>query len=85
MTEWLVRDGALTQDKCPITAGHREPNCLINLAPQHKDGRNFFSHRKLSNGLFLNLHYGAKDIVRVSRAILEYLGKDPATVHVQVG
>ena len=84
MTEWLIRDGALTPDKCPVTAGHREPNCLINLVPEYKDGRAFPSNRKLTNGLFLNLHHSAYDIVVKCKAMMEELGKDPATVHVQV-
>ncbi len=84
VAEWLIRDGALTADKCPITLGRKDSNCLINLAPQHKDGRDFFSHQKLSNGLLLNHNYSAIATVRVSRTMLEYLGKDPATVHVQV-
>ena len=84
-TEWLIRNGALTLDKCPVSAGHREPNCLINLAPEHKDGRRFPSNLRLSNGLYLNLHHSAHDIVVKSRAMIEELGRDPASVHVQVG
>ena len=83
VVEWLIRDGALTADKCPITVGGK--NYLINLEPRHRDGKDFFTHHKLSNGLFLNHHYSAKDIVKACNRIMEFLGKDPSTVHVQVG
>ena len=83
--EWLIRNGALTPDKCSVIGGHREPNCLINLVPEHKDGRKFPSNHRSSNGLYLNLHHSAHDMVVKSRAMMEELGRDPAKVHVQTG
>ena len=85
VTEWLIRDGALTADKCPITVGRNESNCLINLQPRHRDGRAFARYHELSNGLFLHNNYTAMQIVNVCKGIMEHLGKDPASVHVQVG
>ena len=58
--EWLIRNGALTPNKCPVIGRHRGDNCLINLVPEHKDGRRFPGHHRLSNGLYLNLHHGGE-------------------------
>ena len=84
ITEWLIRDGALTADKCPITVGRNESNCLINLQPRHRDGRAFARYHELSNGLFIHNNYTAMQIVNVCKAMMNHLGRDPASVHVQV-
>ena len=85
VSEWLVRDGALTRDRCPIPAKPRSnKRYSVNLEAKHLDGRDFGSKHKLYNGLWL-YHGGSNvDIVKRCIVIMEYLGKDPATIHVQV-
>ena len=85
VAEWLIRDGAMTACRYPLTIGRQKSNCLINLEPRHPNGKDFIGPQKLSNGTFLNCNYNAVNIVRTCIALLECFGKDPATVHVQVG
>lgn len=85
VAEWLIRDGALTQDKCPVSTNLYPGYCRINSEPKHPNGNSFPDHKALSKGLFLNQTFDAKSAVSESIAIIEHLGKDPATVHVQVG
>ena len=85
LSEWLISDGALTQDKCPIIGGYTQPGCLVNLVPARMDGKAFPSNHRLSNGLYINLHHGAVDVLAKCKAMMLELGKDSATVHVKVG
>ena len=83
--EWLIRDSALTPSRCPIPDGQDSRKNAIHLQPSHPDDSDFYYPHRLSNGLYLcgrgptNLH------IERCKAIVEHLGKDPATVHVQVG
>ncbi len=83
VAEWLIRDGALTQDRCPVSTNQYLDYCRINTEPKHPNGNDFPDHKALSNGLFLN--QTSNNAVSESVAIMERLGKDPADVHVQVG
>ena len=85
ISEWLVRQGTLTPGKCPIPGGPESVWYVVNLEPVHSNGHRFFKPRKLSNELFLSPHGPATSIVKRCRAMMEHLGRDPATVHVQVG
>ena len=85
LAEWLIRDGALTADKCPLSRRQGYSHCLVNSQPRHPDETDIFEPHRLPNGLFLASHGGSLELVRKCRAIMDYLGKDPATVHVQVG
>ena len=85
VAEWLIRDGVLTQDRCPVTVGKNAAYSMVNLQPMHPNGKDFYASHSLSNGLFLAPHANANNIVHKCRAIMEHLGKDPAMVHVQVG
>ena len=85
ITEWLIRDGALTADKCPSPGGQSTAHYSINARPEHANGTRFFAPHELSNGLLLIATGGAQAIVSRCRSIVEHLGKDPATIHVQVG
>ena len=85
VAEWLVRYGALTENECPLTRGQTYSHCLVNTQPKHPSGAEIFEPYTLSNGLFLAAHGGSVELARKSRNIMERLGKDPATVHVQVG
>ncbi len=85
VAEWLIRDGVLSQDRCPVTVGKNDAYSMVSLEPRHPNGKAFYASHSLSNGLFLAPHANANDIVHKCRAIMEHLGKDPASVHVQVG
>ena len=85
LSEWLVRDRVLTHDKCPVSLGKSNAFSTVNLQPRHPNGKEFLTPHKLSNGLFLAPHGSAQDIIYRCRIIMEHLGKDPDSVHVQVG
>ncbi len=86
VSEWLVNDGALNQDMCPIPAKPRSnKRYSVNSEPKHRDGRDFGSMYELPKGLWLYHGGSNRDIVKKCIVILEHCGKDPATVHVQVG
>ena len=85
VAQWLVRDGALTPAKCPVPDNVYSDVYVVNSNPKHPGDRDFARHSQLSNGLFLYTHGTAKIYVDRSIALMEYFGKDPATVHVQVG
>ncbi len=85
VAEWLVRDGALTADRCPVLSGSRLDSAVVNMQPRHPAGTDIYSPHTLSNGLFLAAHGTSQELVRKSLSILTHLGYDPATVHVQVG
>ena len=84
VAEWLVRKGSLTENECPVRRGPNSWSCLVNSLPKHPGGADFYEPHKLSNGLFIAANGGAVELARRSRSIMEYLGKDPATVHVQI-
>ena len=85
VAEWLIRDGKLTAAKCPIPLGRSDRNCLVNSRPKHTNGRDLRSPRELTKGLFLNVDMAPTKLVGRSRELMEHLGRDPATVHVQAG
>ena len=85
VTEWLIADGVLTAAECPIPGGQSTAHYSINVRPEHANGTRFFAPYTLSNGLLLIATGGAQAIISRCRSIVEHLGKDPATVHVQVG
>ena len=63
VAEWLVREGALTAGKCPISAGSKKGYYLIHSQPRHPNGKDFLSPHELSNGLFVCTHVSAKAAV----------------------
>ena len=85
VTEWLIRDGALTPEKVPIPDRTFTDVYIVNSQPKHPGEVEFYRPHKLSNGLFLYTWGNAKMYVDRCITLLEICGKDPSTVHVQVG
>ena len=85
VAEWLIRDGALTPAKCPVPDKVYSDVYVVNIQPKHPRDIDFARHHQLSNSLFLYTHGTAKIYVDRSIALMEYFGKNPSTVHVQVG
>ncbi len=85
VAEWLIREGVLGPEACPVTAGRDVGYSTVNLTPSHPNGDGFKSEHHLSNGLYLDANFGLKGAVSVCRAIVTERGKDPTTVHVYVG
>ena len=85
VAEYLVRRDILTSDKCPIAAGSRSKRRLISAEPRHPSGRGFSNSLELSNGLYVELGFSARDCVKMSKYLLEHFGQDPAQVWLKTG
>ena len=85
VAEWLVLDGILTLEKCPVFAGRRQGFCTVHLQPRHPNGKDFISPHKLSNGLYLASHGNAKNLADKCRALMKDCGKDSSTIHLHPG
>ena len=86
VAEWLIRDGALTAERCPIPAGQNNTShYVVNLQPRHAKGTDFFGPHRLSNGLYLTSTGSGQALFSRCRALLEHLDKDLDTVHLQDG
>ncbi len=85
LSEWLIRSRTLTPSRCPIPDSNHPARNAIHLQPKHPDETEFYAPQQLSSGLFLCGRGPRRVHVDRCIAIMEYLGKDPASVHVQVG
>ena len=80
--EWLVSEGTLTIDKCPITVGNMGKRYLIHSSPWHPSGKEFGWARQLPSGLFLEGKWDPKANVRRCCELLADFDQDPAQFHV---
>ena len=85
VVEWLIRDGVLTSSECPIPDAYNLARNAIHIQPKHPNETEFYAPHRLSNGLFLCGRGPRKIHIDRCIALMEYFGKDPSTVHVQVG
>ena len=79
----LIRDGKLSRENCPVSLG-RARRYLINATPHHSDGTRFVNRRELLSGMYINTHYGAKNIISNSRNLLSAFGQDPSQLHIKL-
>lgn len=85
VAEWLIGRGELTQAKCPVLrANNPSGGCIVNIHPQHASGARFQSHAVLTNGLYLNVHFNAQNMVRECTRLLGALGHDPSSVSIAI-
>ena len=83
--EWLIREGLLTENDCPVTVVGERSRYLIHEMPIHGDKKEFKSIRNLSNGLYLECHLGSNAIAQRCAPLVEHFGQDPAQFHVWLG
>ncbi len=72
VAEWLILKGKMTKRDQPIESGR--DRWLVNKDPIHKNGNKFFNKYELSNGLFLEMNYGSRRIVRLAKRLLKNYG-----------
>ena len=72
--EWLIKQGHITRDECPVMVTHGPKRYLINTVPNHIDGARFQHIRKLSNGLYMEVAYNRSRAEIVARDLLEKYG-----------
>ena len=82
--EWLIREGILTRDKCPVVVGSMQERCLINSEPVHPNGRWFRRVIELSDGFFAEGNLYSRDVARHIAPLVETLGEDPSQFSVQL-
>ena len=83
--EWLIREGLLTEEKCPVPVGGMSDNYLIHVEPVQPSQHSFRNAKRLSNGLWLNgNHGGGHRVAALCAPLMERLGRDPAQFHVQL-
>ena len=75
--EWLVREGLLHADSCPVTLGKATNRHVVHVSTEHVDGRGFQGPNKLTNGLYLENHWDPLDIARKVQQLVEKFGQDP--------
>ena len=80
MAEWFIREGLLTEGKCPVFAGMRDRGnpYLIHKEPVQPNRKNFRQAKRLSNGLWLNTqHGGGNRVVKLFIPMIQKLGENP--------
>ena len=85
IAQFLAREGHLTPADCPIRAGRKAKNFLVHTQPQNTSGKSFHSYRSLSNGLYLETGFSARNTIDMSKFLLEKLGQDPSQVWLKTG
>jgi len=70
--EWLIRKGKLKVSDCPIPIGRKRH--LINTEPKHRYGDSFRAPKRLSNGLYIEVHYSTAGCINNARRLLERFG-----------
>ena len=83
VAEWLIREGALTGDKCPI--GQVPERYIIHSEPAHPNGHPFFHPALLSNALYLASAANAKRAASDCIFLMKHCNQDPSSVHLKLG
>jgi hypothetical protein len=78
---WLIKQGKLKLTNCPVGIGYKRN--LINKEPKHKYGEDFRAPKKLSNGLWIDVHYSTAGCINTARRLLEKFGYSGDTLQVQ--
>lgn len=78
---WLIKQGKLKPTDCPVGIGYKRN--LINKEPKHKYGGDFRAPKKLSNGLWIDVHYSTAGCINAARRLLEKFGYSSSILEVQ--
>ena len=81
--EWLVGNGKIQPSACPIHLG-KGGRYLIHTRDQHSNGSPFAGPKTLSNGLFLESNFSARDARRQAFNLLRSFGYTPPEDTLQV-
>ena len=76
--EWLISNGGLTKDRCPI--GQDSNRYIVHTEPMQLSGKAFFFPAQLSNGLFIASASNAKKAADDCAYLMKYCGQDPSRV-----
>lgn len=81
--QWLITEGRLRPDHCPITLGNARRS-LLNTAPTYAGGYRMRAPRQLSNGIYIESNYASTELTRHSKTLLRQFGVDPGQCYVQL-
>ncbi len=81
--EWLVGNGKIQPAICPIQLG-KGGRYLVHTRDQHSNGSLFAGPKSLSNGLFLETNFSARDSHRQAFNLLKGFGYTPPEDTLQI-
>ena len=68
---WLVENGEINPQNCPIMRGKRSKYLLIHTEKQHPDWSPFSQKKDLPKGLLIDTHGDPKEMKRLASMLLE--------------
>ena len=83
--EYLIREGLLGTNKCPITAGQGAKRLLVSTTPQHPSGRSFANSIELADGLHMELNFRGPGCVEMAQFLMKQCDADPSQVWLNTG
>ena len=75
--EWLINEGLLTEDECPVSFGRMHSRYLVCETPSHPTGREFHNPVRLSSGLYMEVHFSSNQAARCCGTLVAHFGQDP--------
>jgi hypothetical protein len=84
VVEWLVKTGRLTEKHLPLKTPRSTKRYLVNTRPKHPTGTDFRQPKSVS-GVYVETHFSANDIKRMTYYLLREFGVDPDGVIVEAG
>jgi len=71
---WLIKNGKLKPSDYPVKVGRMRTRYFINKVSKHPEGNDFRAPKELSNGLWIETHYGAALCKNYAKKLLEEFG-----------
>jgi len=81
--EWLINNKLLKESDSPVKFPGSK-RFVINNEPYHENGHEFFSPKQLTNGLYLEAHAGAENLISNSRKLLKKFQVDENVLRIEV-
>lgn len=82
VADWLVREGQLTREELPLNGGKRGWR-FINRESHFPNGHNMQKAQKISGDVFVDVHQGAKEVIKYSKRLLTHASISHETVELR--
>ena len=76
VTRWLIENGQLSAEHCPIRSSERSRWCIANTEPVHLNGTEYKRPVEIES-LWIEKDYTARDQIRNALIIIGTCGQDP--------
>ena len=83
IVRWLVENGHLSENQCPILRGPRSKKFLVDTKPVNSDGTSFSNPKKVG-ALHIDTHGNSRTIIMRSKGLIQHVGQDPAQFKVRL-